>query len=416
MEAPAIVNEILRLHADGKGSRTIATEVGVSRDVVRKYIRQGGWRPYAAPERKGRLDHLSEWLESSLRKNRGNADVVRQDLEQIHGIKASLRMVERSVEPFRKSLAAETIATVRFETPPGKQLQIDFGSTHVMIGKKRTKIFLFVATLGYSRRGYVRVFLHERQSAWFEGLEGAFHHFGGIPREVLMDNARALVVLHNRQTGELVFNPRLSAFAAYWRFTPKACAPYRARTKGKDENGVNYVKRNAIAGHSFDSVEALEGHLSWWMREVSDQRVHGTTGERPVERFQRDETGLLTPLDGRPPFEFGKELRRMVHGDACIELDTNSYSVPWRLIRQEVLVQVSDSEVRIFHGESEVARHALNHGRRQRVEDWHHLQGIAGGPSGDGVLRPLDDIGMLIASELLRPLAEYEAVAGGRWS
>src|SRR5690606_10658587 len=106
----------------------------------------------------------------------------------------------------------------------------------------------FVATLGYSRRFFVTPFLHERQNVWFKGIEGAFSHFGGIPEQILLDNAKALVISHNPQEKEVVFNERFQAFAKYWGFNPAACAPYRARTKGKDERMVGYVKRNAIAG------------------------------------------------------------------------------------------------------------------------------------------------------------------------
>jgi transposase len=140
------------------------------------------------------------------------------------------------------------------------------------------------AALGYSRRLYVRAFRNERQESWFAGLEGAFRHFGGVPEEVLFDNDRGLVVRHDRQTREVEFNVRLHAFARHWRFRPRACAPYRARTKGKDERGVGYVKKNAIAGRRFESWSAFEAHLDEWTREIADQRVHGTTGEVPIER------------------------------------------------------------------------------------------------------------------------------------
>ncbi len=110
---------------------------------------------------------------------------------------------------------------------------------------------LFVATLGYSRRIYARTFRHERQSAWLEGIEGAFQHFGGLPGEVLLDNAKALVEHHDAATREVTFNARFHVFARYWGVRPVAYAPYRARTKGKDERGVGYVKHNAIAGRSF---------------------------------------------------------------------------------------------------------------------------------------------------------------------
>jgi transposase len=148
----------------------------------------------------------------------------------------------------------------------------------------------------------VQAFRHERQSAWFAGMEGAFRHFGGLPEEVLFDNAKALVDRHDRATREVIFNQRLHAFARYWGFRPQACAPYRARTKGKDERGVGYVKRNAIAAHVFGSWAELEAHLAWWMREVADARIQGTTGEVPAERFTREEVAKLKPLNGRPSF------------------------------------------------------------------------------------------------------------------
>jgi Integrase core domain len=275
------------------------------------------------------------------------------------------------------------------------------------------RVHLFVATLGYSRRTFARAFRHERQAAWFDGIEEAFRHFGGVPQEVLFDNARALVEHHDAATREVRLNERLHAFAGYWGFRPQACAPYRARTKGKDERGVGYVKGNAIAGHRFASWAALEAHLAWWMREVADTRIHGTTGEMPLERFRRDEARELRPLDGRPPFRQVRELVRQVLPDCVVEVDTNAYSVPWRLIGECVQVVVTDGRVSIRHAGAEVAVHAEIAGRRQRVTEPAHFHGIAGlaRPAGAGDA----DAAEPLAAVLLRPLAEYEQVAGGSW-
>jgi transposase len=199
---------------------------------------------------------------------------------------------------------------MRFETAPGKQMQIDFGERLVEIGGAKLRVYLFVATLGYSRRCHVRAFRNERQESWFDGLESAFHKFAGVTEEVLFDNARALVVEHDAVTRSVVFNDKLKAFAKHWDFRPRACAPYRARTKGKTENGVGYVKRNAIAGRSFASWEAFEAHLEAWTRDVADVRVHGTTGETPIERFQRAEAATLKSVVGISPFHAARELVR----------------------------------------------------------------------------------------------------------
>lgn len=122
--------------------------------------------------------------------------------------------MEGAVSDLRQGLQAQAKARVRFETPPGKQLQIDFGSRRVVIGGENVVVFLFVATLAYSRRIYVQTFRNEQQSSWLAGIEGAFAHFGGVPEEVLIDNPRAMMDLHDPQTREVVLNKRFKAFAS----------------------------------------------------------------------------------------------------------------------------------------------------------------------------------------------------------
>src|SRR5215210_5960710 len=288
MRVPDEVAAMLHLQRLGWGLRRIAREVGCSPMTVQRYIAAEGWVPFRSPPRPGALSGLEGWLTERFRRHRGNADVVRQELASEHGIAVSLRTVERAVALLRRELKAQARATVRFETPPGRQLQIDFGETRVWIGDEKLRVHLFVATLGYSRRMHIRPSLRERQADWFEGMEGTFLHFGGVPAEILFDNARALVEHHDAVTREVRFNTRLHAFARYWGFTPRACAPYRARTKGKDERGVGYVKRNAIAGRRFPDWGAFVTHLEQWNRDIADKRVHGTTGELPIMRFTEE--------------------------------------------------------------------------------------------------------------------------------
>ena len=406
MMRPDEVEAMLGLYELGWGTKRIAAEFGCSRNTVKRYVAAAGWMAYGGPRRASKLAGLEAWLEERFHRHRGNAEVVRQDLERELSIDASLRTVERAVAPYRRLLAAEAKATVRFETPPGRQLQIDFGERRVPVAGGTLRAHLFVATLGYSRRTYVEVFAHQRQSSWFAGLEGAFLHFGGVTDEVLVDNPKPLVVRHDPATREVEFNERFLAFAAHWGFRPRACAPYRARTKGKDENGVRYVKRNAIAGHGFESLAALEAHLAWWMREVADVRRHGTTGEAPLARFERDEAARLAPCAGRPPFGQLRDLIRTVSADCAVAVDTNAYSVPWRLIGERVRVVASGGKVRVHHGRDVVAEHDEHRGRHARIVDRAHLDGVNTGP------RTLDG-GTAAEPALLRPLAEYAAVAGG---
>src|SRR6516165_9061483 len=342
MKTPDDVAEMLRLRACGWGLKRIARQLGCSHHTVKDYVAAGGVKPFKSPGRTKRLDGLEGWLRESFIRHRGNSDVVRQDLLAEKGAAVSRRTLQRAVQPYRQALKAEALATTRFETPPGRQLQIDFGERLVEIADARVKAFVFVATLGHSRRLHVRAFRHEQQASWFTGLESAFTMFGGVPEHVLMDNPRALVVRHDAVSRTVQFNHKLIAFAKHWGFSPRACAPYRARTKGKTESGVGYVKKNAMAGHSFESWEAFEAHR-------------------------------LKPLGARPPFGTLRELSRVVGNDCAVEVDTNSYSVPWKLIGERVAVTIAAGEVHIRHGAREVAVHKQSDARRVRIIDAGHF-------------------------------------------
>ncbi|HEY5798561.1 MAG TPA: IS21 family transposase [Bosea sp. (in: a-proteobacteria)] len=411
MRTPDDVSAMVRLKGLGWGAKRIAAELGCSKNTVKRWLRYGDWRPCVTPSRSKKLDGLSDWLAERFRRHRGNADVIRQELAQEKDIHVSLRTVERTVAPLRRELVAEARATVRFETPPGEQLQIDFGERRVEIAGVATKVFFFVATLGYSRRLHVRAFGHEKQESWFSGMESTFQAFGGIPREVLLDNARALVLHHDPSSREVVLHPRLHAFAKHWGFRIRACAPYRARTKGKDERGVGYVKRNAIAGRRFASWAAMEAHLDAWTRDIADLRVHGTSGEAPIDRFLREEAGALRAVRGIPPFTTHRDLMRSVGADCAVAIDGNAYSVPWRLIGERVRVTVGNEIVRIHHGGREVAIHAELKGRHGRIVDDAHLAGLVGTRERPVHLAPPRSPPAPAA--LLRPLAEYEAVVVG---
>lgn len=414
MKKPEDVEEMLRLKACGWGVKRIGRQLGCSHHTVKRYLEVGGIAPFKATARAKKLDGLEDWLRARFLRHAGNADVVRQELARELGVAVSPRTMQRAVAAHRQALKSEALATVRFETPPGHQLQIDFGERFVEIGGQRTKVFVFVATLGHSRLLHVRAFRSESQECWFQGLESAFAAFSGVPAQILIDNPRALVTRHDSASRIVQFNAKFLAFAKHWGFSPRACAPYRARTKGKTERGVGYVKKNAIAGRRFESWAAFEAHLAEWERDIANARIHGTTGEAPIVRFRRDEAHRLAPLADRAPFGALREVSRMVSNECAVEIDSNFYSVPWRLIGERVAVTIAAGMIRIRHGAREVAAHTVTPGRRQRIIAPEHLEGVAGR---DGPVRrrcldtPAPD--HMTQPALLRPLSEYEAAIGG---
>ena len=410
-------SKIRALRELGYGYKRIARELSLSRNTVRKYGRDGAKPVYHQKNpRKRILSGKEEWLKEKFFQHDGNADVVRQELKKEYGVSVSLRTVERAVKVYHEELRRKDLATVRFDTPPGYQMQIDFGERVVPIGGERVKAHFFVAKLGFSRRLYVRAFEHENQQNWMMGIEEAIRYFGGMPQQLLIDNASAMVLEHNRGTHEVKFTENFKAFAEYWGFELRACMPGRPQTKGKVESGVKYVKRNCIAGREFASWEEMEAHISRWMREEADERQLGDKGDTPRRRFEEEESRALRALElGKPSFSTIREITRKVPHDCFVRVDTNSYSVPWEHIGKEVRVQVTKAEVIIsLYNGPEIARHRLCLDRNKRIEKTEHFNGIIFRKDEDkGHKKKEESQEMTVprevkVSELERPLEEYE--------
>jgi transposase len=401
-----LVTAIRELTDRGWGSKAIARELQVARNTVRRYVRGAAAGVQRRPAgRRLSADNVVKAHALFQGVAEGNAVVV-QRLLRDEGCAVSLRTVQRAVAPVRHAARAADVATVRVETAPGAQMQVDFGEKRVTIADTAVTIFLLVAVLSYSRRVFVKAFLRECQDDWREGIAAAFVHFGGVPLRVLSDNARALVLGRDRATGTVTFHPAYLAFCRDWDVQPRACAPYRARSKGKVESGVKFVKRNALAGRTFLSFAALEQHLAAWVEEA-DTRVHGTTHERPIDRFQRDEQSVLRACPLRPVPRREQRVRRRVAADAFVDIETVRYSVPYQLVRDHVDVAIDEHTVRIFHGPALVATHARTREPHARVLDPTHVAGL---------WRVGADPPPLTASTLTpfaRSLDDYAAVIGG---
>jgi transposase len=376
MLEPEVVDLIHELAGQGLGSKRIAQQVGVSRNCVRRYL-AGAKVGYQERPAARCLDDATRQTVLDLYGTvaEGNTVVIQQELEA-QGIRVDLRTLQRTVAPLRQEQRARKLATVRFETKPGQQMQIDFGEKFVRIGGIRVKVHLMTAVLGYSRRIYCRAFLSQRQDDWLEGIDGACRQFGGVPRQILCDNASPLVTSHDSQTGTVVWNPGFEAFCKDRGIIPRACRPRRARTKGKIENGVGYVKHNALAGRSFDTFVALEHHLSRWSVEVADCRIHGTTQEQPQVRFERDEREAMRPLPARPLAVRTRRLTRRVSADGFVDVDTVRSSVPYQHVREFVEVVVGLDQVQVWLRGTCIASHVRCFTPHTWVRDPAHFQGL----------------------------------------
>lgn len=367
MVGETVVEQIVAALARGESVSAVARAYGLDRKTVRAWRRRGGPRPRRTRPTVSPLDPFRAWLEARAPEVDFNASVLCRELRE-RGFRGSVIIVRRAVAPLRA--ARQPKATVRYETAPGAQAQVDFGQVRVWIGDERVAAQIFVMTLGYSRRLFAVAFPRQRLREWLAGHELAFQHFGGVTDTVVVDNAKAMVLSHTREA--IQWHPTYADFAGYYGFRPWACAPYRPQTKGKVESGVKYSARNALAGKRFASWADLNAWLVEWALTVADQREHGTTHEVPAVRFQEE---ALTPLDGRPAYAWAHVRERVVANDALVSIDGTRYSVPAHLGGTTVTVREHAHEFTVWAGDTQVATH-VRHPRHQVVMDPAHYAGL----------------------------------------
>jgi transposase len=396
--------------ARGQSISAIARELDLDRKTVRSCLQQASWEPYRRADAGSLLDAHREWLAERAPEVNYSARILWQELRTQRGFTGSYVIVRRAVVPLRMAASVASLTQRRFETGPGEQAQCDWGQITVPLNGVRTEIHIFVMTLGYSRRGFALGFLRERMPDLLAAHEAAFAHFGGRCESLLYDRMRTVVL--GTSEGRPRLNPTFASFAGHWGFTPRLCQPYRAQTKGKVESGVKYVKRNFVPGRVFRDLEDFNEQLAAWQVEIADLREHGTTHQRPIDRFA-DEARALVPTTGHPSFLQAMVRDRVVADDWLVSIDGNRYSVPFVLIGKTVQVVREGGSWVIRHRGAVVAEHAVLAGRAQLSVRPEHGPGAAArnarqrysAPRSSAATDPLREVEV-------RDLAVYERLVG----
>lgn len=289
--------EIRILARQGESIRQISRHTGLSRNTVRRYLRDEQARRYGPRAlRATKLDPYREYLNERIEHARPDwipATVLLREI-RARGYPGGISQLKAYLAPLKRQ-AAEPV--VRFETAPGQQLQVDFTT----VRRGRDRLLAFVATLGYSRSTFVRFMRREDFAAWRDGLLAAFVHFGGVPEEVLFDNAKPVVLERDLYgPGRHRWHPGMLDLAEQCGFQLRLCRPYRARTKGKVERFNGYLKGSFLvplkatlkaAGLTLD-LDTANREVRRWLVEVADRRVHATTGIEPSRRLAADRAQL----------------------------------------------------------------------------------------------------------------------------
>jgi transposase len=351
--------------------KDIAEELEVHPKTVSRALKRGGPPEKKRKKRGSKLDPYKVSIDRLLKEGVWNAVVILREI-QAEGYTGGYTILRQYVQPKRALRPGK--ATVRFETKPGQQMQTDWGELETKIAGIPTKVHFIVNQLGYSRRFHFWCTDSQDAEHTYEGLIRSLEYFGGVPQQVLVDNQKSTVLEHPR-SGQVRFNERFLDLANLYGFSPRACRPYRAKTKGKDERMVGYVKGHFFVRYrSFESWVHLNQQAEKWLAEEADPRLHGTVKEVVAERFAR-EAPTLGPLPAQRYDTSYRDLRR-VAWDAYIEVRGNRYSVPGNLVNQMVVIRIGlDNTLRVYHADTLVATHLLRNAR----EGWstvpeHHAQ------------------------------------------
>ena len=400
---------ILDLHRQGAGVSAIARRTGLDRKTVRKVIASGLEPPTYGPRQlrgtklqpferylRERLDAVPELTGRRLHRELaamgygGGYSILTDWLREIRPV---------APQPFE----------VRFETPPGRQAQVDFAQFRTVFtdepGVERV-IWLFSLVLGHSRMIWARFVVHQDMQTLLRCHAAAFEALGGAPAEILYDRMRTVFSREDPEAGHIVYNRTLIEFARHYGYLPKACKAYRAKTKGKVERPFRYVREDFFLGGSFCNLADLNEQLRHWLDEVANVRTHATTRRVVAEHFA-EERPSLQPLPAGP-FQAVLRLERRITKDGMVSVGGNLYSVPNTARRRPVEVHSLAHEVRILEDGRIVAVHPVMDGRGQRRIIAGHR--TAPPPANSQTRRHGPPPGQSGEVVTLRPLAFYDAV------
>jgi transposase len=385
------IREILRRLQAGQSNRAIARATGINRKTVGRY------RAWAAKHGllSGPLPPLGELhqlVEDTLKsspphQNVSSVEPYREQVKKLRQENVEIaaiyeRLKERgysgsysSVHRFVRHLEPKTPeVTVRVETPPGEESQVDFGYAGRMIDPETGEVcrtWVFVMTLSWSRHQYVEFVFDQKVETWLRLHRNAFAFFGGVPQRVVIDNLKAGIVracLDDPQVQQAY-----RECAEHYGFLIAPCRPRTPRHKGKvEQGGVHYVKRNFLGGREPTTITQANEDGLRWVNTTAGQRIHGTTKERPLTRFDTERDALL-PLPGTP-YDMAVWKQVKLHRDCYVVFDKAYYSAPFRLVGQQLWVRGGTREVQIYTADYQlIATHPRAHRPGRRMTHLDHL-------------------------------------------
>jgi transposase len=396
------LQELVRLHRMGTGCRTAAAMLAMSPNTERVYraalIAAGLWdgpvdalpaldelrraiaeqRPVKEPppQQRSSIEAYRELVEPLARRGVG-PQAIHDRLRQEHAeFGASVSAVKRLCRAIQRErgVRPEDVA-IPLETELGQEAQVDFGYVGELYdaaeGRLR-KAYVFVMVLSYSRHQFARICFDQKVETWLRLHAESFEHFGGVPAVVVPDNLKSAVIRAAFSPSDpTTLNRSYRELARHYGFKIAPTPPRSPEKKGKVESGVKYVKNNFFAARTDErDAEVLARELLRWTFEIAGRRIHGTTGERPIDVFEQLERAALLPLPIRRP-EFVVWHQAKLHRDCHVVFRGAMYSAPWTLVGKMLWVRATCSSIQLFCDDDRVAQHALAKLGKRSTDDRH---------------------------------------------
>lgn len=362
----------LMSHHDRMKNRAIARKLGIDRGVVALALSSERCPQRTVPERGSMLDAFRDGIDAILEKYPSLSAVRILEKLRALGYKGQISILKALLALIRPRRRPE--AFLKRETLPGEEAQADWGSCgHILVEGTIRALSVFVMVLSFSRRLYIEFTVSQEMEDFLRGHVNAFESFGGrCPKVILYDNLRSVV--RWRQKRLIRFNNRFQEFAGTYLFEARPCNPRRGNEKPRAETGVRYVKQNFLAGREFRDLTDLRVQAFHWLRDVANVRVHQTTRERPIDRFER-ESELLQVVPGSP---YDTRICRPVN--VChqirVKFQTNTYTVPPGYVGRILTLKAGPDRVWLYDGDKEVASHSRTYGRFRDIEEPVHVKAI----------------------------------------
>ena len=370
---PALEAEILRLfHAENWPIGTIAAQLGIHHSVVRRVLAGDGGT--SARRRRPRmidpfLPFIFETLEKYPRISASRLHAMVKE-RGYRGQPGHFRALLAGLRPLRLREAY-----LRLRTLPAEEAQVDWAHFgRVQVGRASRPLSAFVMVLSWSRAIFLHFFYSQSLSSFFYGHRFAFEWFGGVPRKVLYDNLKAVVI--ERVGRAIRFNRQFLQLAGHYRIEPRPVAVARGNEKGRVERSIRFVRSSFFAARRFRDLDDLNRQaLLWCQGESLERRWPEDTRKTVGEIFSQEKEKLLAlPQD---PFPCHERTEVRVGKTPYVRFDLNDYSIPHRLVRRTLTVLATLHQVRIVDGQTVIATHRRSWGRHERIEDPRHVEALA---------------------------------------